>query len=128
MHANPFSDAELARRLAATRAAMAERGVDMALLTTPENIFYLIGLDHWGYFAPHVLIVPEAGDPVLVTRQTEHVVIGNQVRNAVFIGHDDSETAVDVVIRHLQDRPADRVLGLEEWSQGLSYGMVASMM
>ena len=127
MHENPFTDAELARRLAATRAEMAERGVDIALLSSPENIFYLIGLDHWGYFAPHVLIVPDAGDPVLVTRQMEHVVIGNQVRNAVFIGHDDSETAADVVIRHLQDRFAGRVLGLEEWSHGLSHGMGVRM-
>jgi len=123
MHANPFSDAELARRVAATRVAMARHGVDVALLSAPENIFYLCGLDHWGYFAPHVLIVPAEGDMVLVTRQMEQVAIRNMVRNALFLGHDESETAADVVTRHLNGRCAGRVLGIEAWSAGLSLGL-----
>lgn len=123
MHANPFSDAELARRVDATRAAMARHGVDVALLSAPENIFYLCGLDHWGYFAPHVLIVPAEGDMVLVTRQMEQVAIRNMVRNALFLGHDESETAADVVTRHLNGRCAGRVLGIEAWSAGLSLGL-----
>jgi len=123
MHSNPFSDAELARRVAATRAEMALRGLDTILLSAPENIFYLIGLDHWGYFAPHVLIVPARGDMVLITRQMEQVVIRNQVRNARFIGHSDAETAADAVLRHLGGRCAGLVLGAEFWSSGLSHGM-----
>jgi Xaa-Pro aminopeptidase len=47
MHSNPCSDAELEHCLAAARKAMAERGVDIALLSSPENTFYLIGPDHW---------------------------------------------------------------------------------
>jgi len=123
MHSNPFSDSELAARVAATRAAMAADGIDIALFSAPENIFYLIGLDHWGYFAPHVLIVPADGELALVTRQMERVVIGNQVRNARFIGHDDSETAADVVVRHLSGQCANKVVGIEAWSSGLSHGM-----
>ena len=123
MHSNPFTDAELSRRIAATRAEMAERGIDMALLSAPENIFYLTGLDHWGYFAPHMLILPAEGEPVLVTRAMEHVVIRNQVRNARFIGHSDSETAADVVLRHLGGACAGLTLGLEGWSSGLSLAM-----
>ncbi|WP_397544368.1 M24 family metallopeptidase [Roseovarius salis] len=122
MHANPFTEAELARRLAETRREMAARGLDAVLLSAPENIFYLIGLDHWGYFAPHVLILPAEGEPVLVTRQMEHVVVNNQVRNAHFIGHDDSETAADVVARHLSGRYAGKAVGIESWSSGLSHG------
>ena len=46
MHSNPFTDGELERRVAATRRQMEARGLDMILLSSPENIFYLIGLDH----------------------------------------------------------------------------------
>src|SRR3546814_7955927 len=72
---------------------MLERRLDAVLLSAPENIFYLTGLDHWGYFAPHMLIVPLQGEVVLVTRAMERVTIANQVRNARFEGHGDHETA-----------------------------------
>ncbi|WP_294622110.1 Xaa-Pro peptidase family protein [uncultured Roseovarius sp.] len=127
MHSNPFSDAELDRRLAATRKAMDERGVDIALLSSPENIFYLIGLDHWGYFAPHVLVVPAEGDMTLITRQMEQVAIRNMVRNAEFVGHSDSESAADVLLRHMAGKTAGKVVGIEEMSSGLAYGMGAQI-
>lgn len=127
MHANPFSDAEMARRLAAVRGAMAADGVDIALLSAPENVFYLTGLDHWGYFAPHVLIVAATGEMVLVTRAMERVTIANMVRNARFLGHDDSETAAAAVRRHLAGHCAGRVLGIEAWSAGMSQGMGAAL-
>ncbi|HTN98716.1 MAG TPA: aminopeptidase P family N-terminal domain-containing protein, partial [Nordella sp.] len=58
MHNNPFSDAEIARRLRRVRAEIELRGLDAAIFASPENVFYLTGLDHWGYFAPHLLILP----------------------------------------------------------------------
>jgi len=41
-----FTAAEYAARLAAVRAAMAKAEADLLLLSAPENIFYLTGLDH----------------------------------------------------------------------------------
>lgn len=123
MHSNPFSDEELSRRLAATRQEMAARGLDLVLLSAPEHVFYLTGLDHWGYFAPHVLIVAAEGELVLVTRAMEHVAIRNQVRNATFIGHADSESAADVVVKHLKGASSGKTIGLEAASAGLSYSM-----
>ena len=123
MHSNPFTDDELRRRVATTRAEMESRELDLVMLSAPEQVFYLTGLDHWGYFAPHLLLVPREGDLTLVTRQMEHVAIRNQVRNATFIGHLDSETAVDIVARHLTGKTADKTVGLEMGSAGLSYAM-----
>ena len=123
MHSNPFTDAELARRLSATRQIMDARGLDLIFLSAPEHVFYLTGLDHWGYFAPHVLIVPAAGDLTLVTRAMEHVVIRNQVRNASFVGHSDTETAADVVIRLFKDHVSGKSIGIESASAGMSLAM-----
>lgn len=106
MDRNPFSEAEIAGRLAKVRTALAEREFDAAVFASPENVFYLTGLDHWGYFAPHLLIVPLEGKPVLITRSMEKVTIEKQVTAAEFRGHSDSETAADLAARVKQGASA----------------------
>jgi Xaa-Pro dipeptidase len=145
-----FCEEELKRRLEAVRRGMAVSGVDVALISTPENIFYLTGLDHFGYFAPHLLIVPAEGEMVLITRAMEGATIAKQVRNARFAGHTEGETAAEVTVRLLADAGraegrqtgaaevalevlTDRdqraaVLGLETWSAGLPFGLADSLM
>jgi Xaa-Pro dipeptidase len=128
MHDNPFSDAEIARRLAAFRTELNARKLDGAVVAAPENVFYLTGLDHWGYFAPHLLIVPLQGTPVLVTRAMERVSVEKQVRAAEFRGHSDSETAADMAARVLRDLKLNgRRVGLEYWTSGLSHGLALSL-
>lgn len=144
-----FAAEEFRARLQAVRAEMAARDIDIALLSTPENIYYLTGLDHWGYFAPHLLIVPADGEMVLITRAMERVTIANQVRNARFEGHDDSETAADMAVRLLRDRstktalgagavemvadavpgeePRTLAMGIESWSAGLPHGLALAL-
>src|SRR5260221_13156227 len=108
-----FNPAEYAVRRSAVRQAMARRGADLLLLSAPENIFYLTGLDHWGYFAPHILVVPAEGDLVLVTRAMEKVTIATQVRNARFDGHADSETAAAVALRVIPSDARQGRIGIE---------------
>ncbi len=128
MYDNPFSEAEVTRRLAAFRAKLAESGLDGAVVAAPENVFYLTGLDHWGYFAPHLLIVPLTGNPVLITRAMERVSVEKQVKTAEFRGHSDSETAAAMAARVLRDlKLTGRRLGLEFWTAGLSHGLALSL-
>lgn len=123
-----FTAAEYAARLAAVRAAMAKAEADLLLLSAPENIFYLTGLDHWGYFAPHILIVPSEGELVLVTRAMEKVTVANQVQNARFEGHGDHETAADAVARALvAGGYRARRIGIEAWSAGLPHGLALAL-
>jgi Xaa-Pro dipeptidase len=100
---------------------MAKLDLLACLISTPENVFYLTGLDHWGYFAPHVLIVPAAGEMVLVTRAMERVTVANHVKNARFDGHSDSETAGERAGHVLHDLgcAAGRI-GLESASSGMA--------
>lgn len=121
MHKNPFTDAEMARRVAALRVQMADRQIDVAVLSQPESVFYFIGLDHWGYFAPTHLIVPSDGELVLVTRQMERVTIENQVRNARFAGHSDSETAASKLAAELAPLAIGKRIGFEIESSGFTY-------
>jgi Xaa-Pro dipeptidase len=128
MHANPFSDAEIKRRLASVRAELAHRKLDAAIFASPENVFYLTGLDHWGYFAPHLLIVPLEAENILITRAMERVSVEKQVRSAQFRGHPDSETAADMAARVLKELKLDgKNIGLEFWTSGLSFGLASSL-
>ncbi len=128
MDSNPFSEAEIAGRLARVRDALAECELDTAIFASPENVFYLTGLDHWGYFAPHLLIVPLHGKPVLVTRSMERVTIENQVTVAEFRGHSDSETAADLAARVLTElKMTGKQIGLEYWTSGLSHGLAEKL-
>lgn len=128
MHDNPFSPTEIAQRLANVRALLAARRFDAAVFASPENVFYLTGLDHWGYFAPHLLLVTLAGEAFLVTRAMERVSVEKQVKSAVFRGHSDSETAADAMARVLAERGlAGKRLGLEEWTSGMSHGLARAL-
>jgi Xaa-Pro dipeptidase len=128
MDRNPFSEAEIGGRLSKVRAELAQRGLDAAIFASPENVFYLTGLDHWGYFAPHLLIVPLDGQPVLVTRSMERVTVEKQVKAAEFRGHSDSETAADLAARVLSERGfLGKRLGLECWTSGLSHGLAQKL-
>jgi Xaa-Pro aminopeptidase len=128
MHDNPFSAGEIDARLTRVRQELAHRKLDAAVFASPENVFYLTGLDHWGYFAPHLLIVPLEGKNVLITRAMERVSVEKQVRSAEFRGHSDSESAADMAARVLKGlKLANRRIGLEYWTSGLSFGLASSL-
>lgn len=112
-----FPAEELAARLENVRLAMSMRGLDGLIVSVPENIYYLTGLDHWGFFACHVLIVPRDGRPILVARAMERVTVENLVANADFHGHADGEELSDYVVRALKGLGlATARLGMEKRS------------
>jgi Xaa-Pro dipeptidase len=117
MQHNVFPSAELEQRLAKTRQAMQESGLDALVVSVPENIYYLTGLDHWGFFACHVLVVPLQGSMALTCRAMERITVENQVDNAEFYGHADTEELADYVINILADRGLTSArLGIEKRS------------
>jgi Xaa-Pro dipeptidase len=123
-----FARSEFEARLAKLRQEMERRGVSLLLVSAPENIFYLTGLDHWGYFAPHMLMVPLEGDLTLAARAMERVTVKTQVEIASFEGHGDTETAADAVSRII-DRGSRRRhrIGIEIWSSGLPLGLAEAL-
>ena len=52
----PFPEEEYDARLKRVRQAMAERSLDGMLISSPENIYYLTGLNYLGYFAYQLLV------------------------------------------------------------------------
>ena len=100
---NVFSTEELNQRLSNVRSQMVETNVDGVVITIPENIYYLTELDHWGFFACHLLVVPREGAMILVCRAMERITIENQVKNARFFGHADHEDPADYIVSALSE-------------------------
>ena len=74
-----FTRAEYDARLGRVRQGMAERGLDCAVFTGPENIFYLTGQQTPGYYTFQCLILPQDGEPAFLLRQLE---LTNFLRNS----------------------------------------------
>lgn len=66
-----FPMAEFERRVRELRQHMVEKGVDVMMTTTPENICYLTGFESPGHYYFQALIVPLEGEPVMVPRRLE---------------------------------------------------------
>ena len=66
-----FSKQELEGRQQAARKALAERDIDVMIVTGPENIFYLTGQQTPGYYTYQALLLPVEGEPVAIVRQLE---------------------------------------------------------
>lgn len=88
-----FPDSEYERRRREVRERMARLGLDGLIVASPENVNYLCGLDHMGYFACQLLILPLSGDPILVTRAMERAVVRDQVPDVVHVGYADGVEA-----------------------------------
>ncbi|HRX40457.1 MAG TPA: Xaa-Pro peptidase family protein [Parvularculaceae bacterium] len=85
----PFPEEEYDARLKRVRQAMAERSLDGMLISSPENIYYLTGLNYLGYFAYQLLVVPLTGAPALATRAMEHATIRDKVPGVRHVTYSD---------------------------------------
>lgn len=98
-----FSTAEFHGRIEKVREGMRRRGLDAMLLASPENIYYLLGLNHQGYFSFTLLVLPLHGAPLLVTREMERHTVSSQVPSSehVTYGEDDdpAEAAAAAILR-----------------------------
>lgn len=120
--ARPFPDSEFAARLKNVRKAMRQRGLDGILVSSPENIFYLTGLNYQGYFAYQLLVVPLSGKPALVTRAMEAAIIRDRVPDVEHFRYSDgivepppaSNEEADLVLASRNE--AGRIVGLRPWS------------
>ncbi|HJQ47217.1 MAG TPA: Xaa-Pro peptidase family protein [Amycolatopsis sp.] len=104
-------------RLAALRARMAEQGMAAVALASPENVYYLTGLDHLGYFAFTLLVLPAQGRPVVVTREMERPTIRAQLPGCRHVTFADGADATDVVVALLAELvPPGRSVAIEDAS------------
>jgi Xaa-Pro dipeptidase len=111
----PLARSEHETRLATLRARMAELGLAAVALTSPENVYYLTGLDHLGYFTFTLLVVPASGPPIVVTREMERPTIRAQIPGCRHLTFADGTHPADTVTAVLAaEVPAGQAIAIED--------------
>jgi len=94
-----FTPSEYAARVAEVGRGLRERGLDALLVTSPENVFYLTGLNHQGHFAFTALLLKAEGDCLLVARAMERHTLAAQVPGCKHVLFGDREDPAEAVAR-----------------------------
>ena len=99
-----FPKSEYDQRISRARAVLAGAGIDVMVVTGPENIFYLTGQQTPGYYTFQALVLPVDGDPAFVIRQLEYFnfIANTFIGDAVVYG--DGDQPVDVLVDVIRKR------------------------
>lgn len=72
----PFSRAEYDRRIAKTRAAMLQAGIELLFVTDPSNQAWLTGYDGWSFYVHQGVLLGLEGEPVWWGRYMDSIGAG----------------------------------------------------
>lgn len=104
-----FPEAEYRQRLTALRREMERAAVEVLLVFSPENVYYLTGHQTFGYQSYQCCAVPLAADPLLVVRFLESFNVAHFAWVADAVIWDDHEDPAAVTARALAERGWDRL-------------------
>src|SRR5215471_1262305 len=69
-----FERSEYLARVALAKQAMAERGIDLLLVASPANQFWLTGYDGWSFYTPQMVVVSQhQEEPIWIGRGMDAV-------------------------------------------------------
>lgn len=110
-----FGRAEYDGRVTRARRLLEAAGIDVMIVTGPENIFYLTGQQTPGYYTFQALVLPVDGEPAFVIRQLEYF---NFVANTFISGaqvYQDGDQPVNFLVNVIKSRGwASKRIGIDK--------------
>ena len=98
-----FTRAEYQDRLRKTRAAMADRGVELLYVSDPSNLAWLTGYDGWSFYVHQGVAVPPDGEPVWFGRTQD----ANGAKRTTYLAHDNIVGYPDHYVQSAERHPMD---------------------
>ena len=111
-----FTREEYAERIAKTRRAMGERGLDLVVVSDPSNMAWLTGYDGWSFYVHQCVLLALEGDPVWFGRAMD----ANGAKRTVFMSHDDIVGYADHYVQSTERHPMDylsEVIAARGWDE-----------
>jgi len=103
-----FSREEYAARLAKTRVAMADAGIELLVVSDPSNMAWLTGYDGWSFYVHQCVLVPPEGDPLWYGRGQD----ANGAKLTCYLGHDRIVGYPDHYVQSSERHPMDYLAGV----------------
>ncbi len=103
-----FERSEYAARIAKTRVAMAERGIELLLVADPSNMAWLTGYDGWSFYVHQCVVLAGDGDPIWFGRGQD----ANGAKRTVFMDHGDILGYPDHYVQSTERHPMDVLSGI----------------
>lgn len=113
----PFPMSEFEQRLQKVRKAMKQCDIEVLMLNSPENIYYLTAHQTPGFYMFQTLIVPVDGEPIIVTREAEEPWVKARSwvkKTAYYSDHVDPLQVVTDTLR--EERLSKKKIGFEKKS------------
>ncbi|MDX7563718.1 ectoine hydrolase DoeA [Klebsiella variicola] len=113
----PFTREEYQRRLAKTRAAMQDKGIELLIVTDPSNMAWLTGYDGWSFYVHQCVLLPLEGDPYWYGRGQDV----NGAKRTVYMQEDHligyPDFYVQSPVRHPMDYLSKEVIAAHGWEK-----------
>lgn len=103
-----FDRAEFEVRIAKTRFAMEEAGIELLIVTDPSNMAWLTGYDGWSFYVHQCVLLTGEGDPLWYGRGID----ANGAKRTTFLPHDNILDYPDHYVQSTERHPMDFLAGI----------------
>lgn len=98
-----FEDSEYRARIERTRAAMADKGIEVLIVTDPSNMAWLTGYDGWSFYVHQCVVLSEDEHPMWFGRGIDAA----GARMTVFMPHENIFGYPDYFVQNPEQHPMD---------------------
>lgn len=105
-----FERSEFDARVAKTRQAMGQTGIEIFIVTDPSNMAWLTGYDGWSFYVHQCVLLTLEGDPIWYGRGID----ANGAKRTTYLPHDRILDYPDHYVQSTERHPMDFLSGIIE--------------
>ncbi len=98
-----FKETEYQNRIAKTRVAMAEQGIEVLIVSDPSNMAWLTGYDGWSFYVHQCVVISDDGFPLWYGRGMD----ASGAKMTVFMPSENILGYPDILVQNPEQHPMD---------------------